>query len=450
MIENTLSDSKKFYYRRMIVVTIPIVIQNMMNIGLNLVDTVMIGRLGEVQLAATGSANQIFNIFNSFLFGFYSGAGVFAAQYFGAENLKKIRRIVGFDYCLGTGIALAFFAVVQIMPDQLIGIFTDEPSVVSEGVKYIDIVSYSYLATALSFAISYNSRIVQRLKWPTIINASAVFMKVILNYVFIYGPVQAGVKGAGYATLIARIYELIMLVIYVLIDKNHPFRTNIKEIFVWDGVLYKAVCKKAIPVLTSEVGWSLGITLVFATYGRLGSSALAVIQVAGATVLIFQGVIFGFGNGASVVIGETLGRKEVEEAVEHSYRTLKLALIMIIVMVAGSIAIMKPVATMYNFKAETTSLLYESITIYTFTMIPRMLAYILQCAILRAGGDTFFCMVTELLSNLGIELVMANIAVSLLGWDLPAAIALASLGNIFKMTANYLRFRSRKWINIVI
>lgn len=448
-----LTKSRQFYYKRMVTVTIPIVIQGLFMIGLNLCDTVMIGRLGEVELAATGSANQFFGVFHSFLFGFYSGAGVYAAQYFGAKNLVKIRRILGFDWMLGCGMSLAFFLLIQIMPEKLMGLFAAEGEVIRQGALYLRIVSFSYAATALSFALSYNSRAVQKLTWPTLINISALLVNVLFNFLLIYGPgpfPRLEVAGAAIATVIARLYELAAMTIYIIHDKNHPLNGRLRDLLTPDAPLYQAVLRKALPVLISEVGWSIGSMLVFAVYGRLGYSALAVIQVAAATCLIFQSVIFSFGNGASVVIGETLGMGQVAEAKVHAGRTIRIALAFVALMVAGSLAIMKPVALLYNFSTSTKSLLYTSLTVYAFAMVPRMMAYVLQCGILRAGGDTLFCMITELTSNLGIELSMAYIGVALLQWPLPACIALASLGNLFKMTANYIRYRTGKWAGVIV
>jgi putative MATE family efflux protein len=444
---------KSFYYRRMLTVTIPVVIQHLIDIGLNLADSVMIGRLGEQALAATGSANQIFGIFGSLCFGFFSGATVYVAQYFGAKDARSIRKIFGFQVAVGTLIGIVFFAVTNAFTEPLLGIFTNESRVIDYGAQYIRIVSFSYVPTAISFAISFNSRSIQRVTAVTAISGVALSLNVLLNWFLIYGPgpfPALGVRGAAIATLIARLVELVSLIIYLAVTKDHIFHAPFRELFVWDGELYKKVFKTSIPVLCSETGWSLGASLVFATYGRLGSAAQAVIQVASLTCQVFQSVIFGFGSGAAVVIGETLGRKDVDEAVDHAKRTLRIACVLIAIMVGGSLAIMKPIGIAYDFKPETTELMYRAVTVYTFAMVPRMMAYVLQCGILRAGGDTLFCMITELTGNLVIELAMANVAVVLLGWDLPAAIALASLGNIFKMTANYLRYRSRKWINIVI
>ncbi|MDY6037429.1 MAG: MATE family efflux transporter [Eubacterium sp.] len=453
MNELRKDENKRLYYRRMLTVTIPVVIQNLLNIGLNMADTIMIGRLGEIELASTGAANQIFGIFGAICFGFFSGAGVFVAQYYGVKDIKSIRKIIGFDFVLGALIAMMFFFFVHIKSEEIISLFAKDGAVIAYGSRYIKIVSFSYIMTAISFAISYNSRVVARMKAPTIINASAMLVNVVLNYILIYGAggfPAMGVAGAAYATLAARTYELVALIIYIISDKTHPFNAALSELFVSDFKLYRKVIKTGMPVVCSEGGWSLGMSLVFATYGILGASALAVIQVASITSLIFQSVIFGFGNGASVIVGETLGMGNFDVAKEHARRTIKISCILILGMVAGILSMIKPVSIIYSFNRDTTEMLTKTLIVFAFTMIPRMLSYIYQCGVLRAGGDTLFCMVIELTSNLVIELAMAYIAVVFLKWPLHMCIALASFGNIFKMTAFYIRYRGGKWLKKVI
>lgn len=428
-------------------------LQNLVQVALNTADTVMIGRLGELQLAAVGAGNQMFNVYCSLLFGFFSGAGVYVAQYYGAKDLKHIRRIVGFDLMLGTVLTVLTTVFAQLYPDKVIGIFADDPAVIEDGAVYLRIVSLSYLFTAWSFALGFNSRAVQRPKGPATIDCLALGLNVVLNYLLIYGPgpfPALGVKGAAIATLIARIFEFLAMVIYIAMLKDHPFHGDLRQMFDWDGELFKNVMKKGVPVTLSEGGFSLGSSLTFACYGMLGASALAVVQVAGMACQIFQSVIFGFGSGAGVVIGEVIGMREVEIAEDYCKRVLKIAGVMIAIMVAGILLIMKPIGLIYGFGAETTGLLYSALSVYAFMMIPRMTSYIVQCGVLRSGGDTFFCMIIEVVSNLGLEPALAYTAVALLGWPLPMCIALAALAYVFKAAAFLIRYKSRKWLNVLV
>lgn len=444
---------KKFFYKRMLTVALPVVIQHVISIGLNLVDTLMIGIAGENQLAAVGAANQIFVIFSTICFGLFSGAAVHVAQYWGVKDRDNIRKIVGMGFGLGFVLALLTFILVQLKADELIGLFAKNPEVIRLGSSYIRIVSFSYIITGLTFAITFNSRAVQILRVPTTINAVALLMNTTLNYMLIYGNwgmPKMDVEGAALATVIARIVEFISLVTYIICKKDHPFNGNIKGFFSFDMSMFKKVMKTALPVVLSEGGWAIGFALTFAAYGKISSSALAVVQVSNVLCQFCQCAFVGLANGSAVVIGETLGMGHRDIAFDHGKRVLKLAVLLNVFMVIMILALRMPVARAYQFNSQTTQMLMLSIGVFAFTMVPRMFAYVIQCGILRAGGDTIFCMKVELVCNLIIEVALAYFGVLILNLPLHYAIALASVGNITKATIEYIRYRSRKWINILI
>ncbi|MEG0924200.1 MAG: MATE family efflux transporter [Anaerovoracaceae bacterium] len=446
-------EEKQFFYKRLITVALPIIIQHIISIGLNLVDTLMIGLVGENQLAAVGSANQVFSIFSTICFGLFSGAAVHAAQYWGAKDLPAVRKILGMDIVLGVILSSATFLASQVFAEQLIGLFADDAEVISLGADYLRVVSFSYIITGVTFAITFNSRTVQILKVPTIINACALLTNTALNYTLIYGHfgfAKHGIVGAATATLIARILELAALIAFVYLSKNHPFHGKVKELLSFDLEMLKRVMKTALPVVCSEGGWSVGVALVFAAYGRIGASALAVVQVSNVICQFCQCAFFGLGNAAAVIVGETLGKGQKEVAYEHGRTVIKMAWVLNVIMVVMILALRNPIAIIYKFSDATTEMLLLSLGVFAFTMVPRMLSYVIQCGILRAGGDTVFCMIIELACNLGIEVILAYVSVMFFHLPLHLAIAVASIGNLIKAITQYMRFRSKKWINIVI
>lgn len=203
-------EEKKQFYRKVLIIAIPVVIQHLISIGLNLVDTLMIGLVGEEALAAVGAANQVYFIFSTMCYGLYSGAAIYTAQYFGAGDIGRIRKILGMDYVVGFVIACLFTLCGFFMAPQLISIFDSSPKVVELGTQYLRIACFSYLFAALSFSINYNSRAIQDLLMPTVINGAALAINTSLNYLLIYGYMglpQLGVKGAAIATVAARAME---------------------------------------------------------------------------------------------------------------------------------------------------------------------------------------------------------------------------------------------------
>ena len=431
MAKKELTENRIFL-KKMFIIGIPVVFQNLISLSLNLIDTLMIGMLGERELAAVGAANQVFFIFTIALFGMYSGAAVFTAQYYGAKDFHGVRRMLGIDYAVGAGFALVVTVVTLIFSPQIIHIFSSDQAVIGFGSDYLRIAAYSYVFAGISMAVSYNSRAIQNLKVPTIINGAALGINAVLNYLLIFGigpfP-ELGVRGAAIATLIARIIEFCALMIFIYTRKEHPFKTGFRELFGFTKAQFIQVMKMALPVVFTETSWSVSVALIFAAYGLLGTAALAVTQISNVVTEMTQSIYFGVGNATAMLIGETLGMGDRNLAYRNGQRAIKAVFFLDLFMTAGLMLLAKPIAGVYNFNGETTELLIHTIMTMAVVIIPRMLGYIFIVGILRAGGDTVFCMKTEVFCNLCIHVPIAYIAVMLLHFSLPGAILLGEIGN---------------------
>lgn len=436
----------------MVLIGVPVVFQNLISLGLNLLDTLMIGMLGEQELAAVGAANQVYFIFSVSLFGLYSGAAVYTAQYWGARDIAGVRKMLGIDYIVGIAFALAVSIAAFAFAPQIIGLFSEEEAVIELGISYIRIACFSYVFSGISQAISYNSRAIQRLKVPTAINASALVMNGVLNYLLIFGAVgfpKLGVQGAAIATLTARVFELTGLLVYIYTRKEHPFKTGFKQLFGFNSSHFISVMKTAVPVVFTEGSWACSVSLIFAAYGMLGTSALAVAQVANVVCDLLQSGYFGVGNATAMVIGEVLGQGKKETAYHYGKLSMRIVWILNVVMTLTMLILSKPIAGIYNFSGETHHLLVITLIVMAITITPKMLGYMYIVGILRAGGDTLFCMKLELVCNLFVQAPMAYIAVLLFHASLPVAMLMVELGDILRIIVSIPRFKSRKWINIM-
>ena len=448
----TLNDENKKFYRKMILIGVPVVFQNLISLGLNLIDTLMIGMLGEKELAAVGAANQVYFIFTVSLFGLFSGAAVYTAQYWGARDLKGVQKMLGIDYLVGFIFALSVSICAYVFAYQIIGLFTKDSEVIELGVGYIRIACISYTFSALTYSISYNSRAIQDLMVPTIINAVALGINALLNYLLIFGAFgfpQLGVKGAAVATLTARVIEFISMIVYIYTRKEHPFKTGFSNLFGFDMKMFKTVMKTAIPVVFTEGSWSVSVALIFAAYGKLGTSALAVAQVSNVVSELLQSVYFGVGNATAMIIGEILGQGRKDTAFRYGKKSVNIVWVLNIVMTLFMIAIAKPVAGVYNFSGETNILLIKTLIMMALLITPKMLGYIYIVGILRAGGDTVFSMKLEIFCNMLVHLPLAYFAVLVLHTSLPIAMMIVEIGNIVRIAICIPRYRSKKWINVV-
>ncbi len=452
MTELTVQTAQKRFYRKMLIIGIPVVFQNLISLGLNLIDTLMIGMLGEQELAAVGAANQVYFVYTVTLFGLYSGAAVYTAQYWGAKDIAGVRRMLGIDYAVGFIFALVVSVAAFVFAPNVIQMFSEDEMVIKLGVDYLRIACFSYVFSGMSSAISYNSRAIQDLKVPTIINAVALCINAVLNYVLIFGVSgfpELGVKGAAVATLIARIFEFTALVTFVYTRKSHPFKTNLKTLLNFEKSHFMRVMKTAVPVVFTECSWAASVTLIFAAYGKLGTAALAVAQVANVICELLQSAYFGVGNATAMLIGETLGQGNKEEAFQNGKRAVKVVMILNVFMTILMILVARPVTGIYHFNGETNDLLVHSLIAMAITLTPKMLGYIFIVGTLRAGGDTLFCMKVEIICNLLVQVPLAFFSVLVLKVSLPIAMLIVAIGDVGRVIVSLPRFKNRKWINIV-
>lgn len=451
MQNKRLEGSKGYplFYKRMIAIAIPIMISQLILVSLNLADTIMVGKLGEEALAAVGAANQVFFVFIDIMFGVYSGAAVFAVQFYGVKDLESFHKVVGIDFFLCFLFCIPMMAIVLSIPDRLIGIFIEDKSVVPLGVDYIRIVVWTYILQGLTFAITFNSRAIERLLVPTIINCVAISINIFLNYCLIYGKFgfeRYEVKGAAYATLIARCFEFVAIYVYILLDKKNPIRCKLKEL-KFELALFKDVMKRATPVIINEALWVISMTVGFAIYGRLGTSALAIVQVASTITDVFIAVYCGLANAGNVIIGQNLGQGNREGAYFIARKVMKISWLLNVVSTLLAIISREFICNVYGFGAETSELLMKSLFVYALLLTPRMMAYVLICGILRAGGDTTFTMIFDAGCNWAVQVPLILLSVKL-GFPLPVCLAFAGVSEIVKTIVCYFRIINKKWMNV--
>ena len=443
----------KQFYKTVLIIGIPIIIQNLISLGLNMADTIMIGKLGVDELAAVGTANRLYFIFSTLCFGIYSGAAVYVSQYWGVKDIKNIRRTFGIEFLLGTVVSLLFTVLAVFFGPQILGLFTSDPNVIHLGCKYLYIVAISYVFTSLSFAINFNCRAIHMLTAPTVINMIALVLNLVLNYVLIFGKFGAprmGVSGAAWATLIARVVEFVLMVGCVYLHSEHPLAGTPKELFSFDREMFRRVLNTSLPVIVSEGGWSIGTAIYYVAYGMMGASALAVVQVASTINDLSQAVFFGIGNASAVMIGNELGRKNEEKAYVYAEVFLKMTFIASVVVSVGLFLSRYPVLNLYDFDAQTNEMLVKTIAVYAVYILPKMFTYVMFCGILRSGGDTRICMVYDLMGVWLIGIPLAFLGVLVLKLPLHWVVALVFFEEWVKMILAIRRVHSKQWAHTLI
>jgi len=451
MIDNIVKD--KIFYKKLFFIALPVIIQNVISIGLNMVDTVMVSELGENAITAVGLANRVYFIFSTMCFGIFSGASIFIAQYWGIGDTDNIKKVFGIDLIIGSTLAIIFSIAVFFFPEQILRIFIDDAYVINLGAQYLRIIAFSYFFTAVSFAFSFNSRAIHKLKLPTIINGIALCINTFVNWLLITGNMGApalGVQGAAIATLISRFLEFLTLLYFIYKDKKHPLAGSFKEFTSWNLTMLKNILKTSLPVILSETAWSVGTSVYLISYGFIGSYAIAVVQISTNISDFFQALFFGIGSACAVMIGNEIGKNNIDTAFDYSKKFIKITLILSITLSILLFLFRGQIISFFNLSESTNYYLNKALIVFCIYFTPKMFTYLFICGILRAGGDTKFCMFVDIISIWLIGVPLSFFAVLVLHLPVHLVMAVVFSEEFLKLFFVLKRYVSKKWINNLI
>ncbi len=230
-----LDKENKIFYKTLLTLCVPIIIQNLLSTLINMVDTIMVGGLGEISVAAIGIANQYFFLYNMALSGIIGGAGLFIAQFFGKNDKENIRKVTALSIISAVILGIVFSLIAILAPKFIINFFSNDKSVVNIAVDYFLIIGFCYPIIAISNVFSMGSRSIRNPKLGMICSSISLGINIILNYIFIFGKFgmpQLGASGAALATVISRIIELVLLISYVYFIKNDYYIKNNRVNFI--------------------------------------------------------------------------------------------------------------------------------------------------------------------------------------------------------------------------
>ncbi|MFC4779673.1 MATE family efflux transporter [Eubacterium multiforme] len=447
-----LFNMDKSFIKKVVILALPIVIQNFISSSLNIIDTMMIGKLGESEIAAVGIANQYFFMLNILMMGLFSGIGIFISQYFGKRDSKNIKKLVGIGVIAAIILGSIFTLFAQVTPEGIIGIFNKDSNVIKLGGEYLVIVSISYIFTAITFNYGIASRCIEKPSVPMIASAIALLTNTILNYGFIFGNFglpELGVKGAAIATLIARILEFIIMVGYVYYSKNELAGT-LKELLSFNLKFIKRISVTVLPVVLNEGCWGLGAVMYNVIYGRIGTKAIASVQIATTINNLFMVIIFGLGSATLVMVGNQVGRGDEKKANEYGRNLIKLScLIGVLIAIVLALSANK-VISIYDVSEQVKLWAKSIIYVTCIIMVMRVYNIIVVVGVLRGGGDVKVSFLIEAITMWCIGVPLALIGAFVLKLPVYLVYALCTFEEIAKSIACFKRIKSRKWIKNLV
>ncbi|WP_346893252.1 MATE family efflux transporter [Clostridium sp. UBA871] len=454
MTKKTLKElfyDKKFY-KMVLFLALPIILQNLIASSVNMLDTLMIGRVGEVELAAVGIANQFYFIFSLFIMGISSGCAVFIAQLWGKRDKNNIQKVLGIGIISSVLITTVFNLVGVLFPEKIISIFNIDPQVIKIGASYLKIVCFSYIFTAISFNYAAALRSVENTVLPMLASFLGLVVNGVLNTVLIFGLLgfpAMGVRGAAIATIIARGSECALLVLYTYTSKN-ILAAKAKDLFNITRELTKSVFVTMIPVLLNEACWGLGNLTYAVIYGRIGTQATASIQICTTIFNLFMIITFGLANVAVVVIGKEIGAGREKRGLLYARRLCVISLITGVIL-AVVLAITSPIVlTVFKVSEEVLRNSLRILYVYSALMPLRVFTVILVVGILRGGGDAKYGAIVQGITLWGIGIPLSFVAAFILHLPIYLVVSVTAAEEIVKCIIVVRRYRSNKWINNIV
>ncbi len=447
-----MQSETKYLNRKLLKIASPIAVQGVVTATLSMVDNLMVGILGETELAAVGVGSQLFMVHYMLMFGILSGTATFLAQFYGTRDMANIRKVIGFGFTILAVMGLLFFLLTNCLTDAVLSIYTGDPAVRALAADYVRINSWSFLLLAFSAPMEMAFKATQQVRVPMIVSAAVFVSNVSINYILIFGKFgfpRLGVAGAAIGTLSARIIE-VFLNMYFAFRKSNEFRGSIPSFFGWNPELIRRVIRNATPTTINEFFWSFGQSMYVAAYNRIGTTAYAAYQAANSLFNIFNFASFSVGDAALILVGEKLGEGDKKNAWTLSGHILKVAVMVGLIFGATVIAISRPLSMVFNLSDQGKTYTFYVLIVFGATMAVDLLNGVLIAGVLRAGGDTRFTMLVECGSIWLIAVPLAFL--SALVWHLPIHLALlmTRIESLIKVVILYARYKSRKWMNTVI
>ncbi len=441
----------KFFYSSLLLIALPVVLQNIITVGVTVMDVYMVGKLGEVSLSASSLANNYIEFFTIVNLGIGGGAGVFIAQYWGRGDTLSIKKMVVIMFKISFAFAFVFSLLIVLIPSKLMSMYTADPEVIKMGRIYMLWSIPTFCLHAVVMVLTLSLRSMRKVLVPFISSIVSFFVNIFLNWVFIFGKLGAPrmeIAGAALGTVLARLVEALVIGIYFFgFEKDLRFKA--KDFSVKTRELWKPFLKSGSPVIASDSLIGLGNNVISMIMGHVGTAFVAAYAIVFQVMRLCNVAAIGVATAASTLIGNTIGEGRIEDAKTQGLTCLVLSLFTGLLGSSLVLLICPAIIRGYVLSDETLEIARQLVIGVSISIIFQSTQCVLNKGILRGGGDTGFAMVSELLFMWAVSIPLG--AVSAFVWKFSPLLLYLILkcDQFLKSCLSFKRLVSMKWIHKV-
>ncbi len=447
-VKESFFTKDKTFYKTLFSMLLIVALQNVVTYSVNMIDNIMLGRLSQEALSGAATVNQVFFMVDQFALSIGNTLVAITSQYWGQKKLQPIRTLTGIALKLGIIVSFVIIAICGFFPEQVLHIFTNSPEIIAEGKAYLLIVMWTFALFIISNILMAALRAVGTVNIAFYTSIVSLGINAFGNYVLIYGKLgfpQLGIRGAAISTLIARIVELLIVIIYIAkVDK----KLNLfhKDLFRYNRELKRDYTKVYIPIMISQVLWGVSVPMQTAILGHLSADAIAANSVATTFYQYLKVVVLAMSATSAVLIGNAIGRGNLRE-IKQEARTISVIDVAIGVCLGlALIALRKPLLSLYNLDAAATDLALTLIVIMGFIMMTMSYQMPVSFGLIQGGGDAKFTMKMNMISTWCIVMPLSFMAAFWWKLPVPLVVLIIQSDQIFKCVPTFIHFRKYTWM----
>ncbi|MED5018597.1 MATE family efflux transporter [Paenibacillus chibensis] len=385
------------FYKSFFRLTLMIALQNVITLGVNLSDNLMLGGYSEPALSGVALANQIQFILHMLVMGAAEGLVILSSRNWGAKNMEAIKKSASIGMRIALLVSIVMWMIVFLFPHACMSLFTNETRVIAEGAQYLRIICFSYVFFAITNVLLATLRSVEIVRIGFIVSLSTLIINVCLNYVLIYGHLgfpKMGVSGSATATLVARIIETVIVITFIK-RFDRRLMLKLKDFFRIDKELFRQFLRIGSPILMANALWACAMGAQSAILGHMGESAIAANSVATTVFQLVTVITYASASATAVIIGKTIGEGHVSKIITYS-KTMQMLYVAIGLMTGVVLFITKDYVTgLYSISADAKTLAVQFMTVLSITVVGTAYQMPALTGIVRSGGDTKFVLYND-------------------------------------------------------
>lgn len=436
------------FFKTVCLLAIPVALQSMLQSSFSIVDQIMIGQLGSVNVAGVGLAGKFASIFSVILSAIGAIAGIMISQYLGQKNKYEVKRSFCINLYISAVIAFIFTVMCIFFPKHIMGIYTDDIETRNTAAAYLSLISSTFIPLVGTSLLSTLFRCNEKPQIPLYTSIVSAILNTGLNYILIFGKLgfsPMGAKGAAIATIISQYINFILMIVFIL--KNRSILPNTDKTISPSHFNWKQYISMLLPILVCEVAWSLGENVYAVIYGHIGTDSCAAMTLINPVQGLMIGALCGLSQAASIIVGKKLGNKEYEDAYESSkkliiYGAVGSAILSIIVIFTSSLYV-----EIYNVEEAVKQLTKQILLAYALVAPFKVLNMILGGGIIRSGGKTKYVMFIDIIGTWGFGVPLGLISAFILDLSIPYVYFILSLEECIRFIISVIVFRKKKWMN---